>query len=121
MDTSSEGNKEEKYRKHSMYSVVRRMMLAGIGAIALKHDEHEEFINKLVERGEIARKDGEKLMKEMRERRKKYMNGEEMYPHKKVTEILEHFSVPTKNDLDELNKKITNLEKKIDKLAKTKE
>jgi len=122
MDTGSEAQKdEEKYRKHSFYSLVRRMMLAGIGAIALKHDEHEEFINKLVERGEIAKKDGEKLMEEMRERRKKYMHGEETYPHKKVAEILEHFSVPSKNDLNELNKKITNLEKKIDKLSKTKE
>ena len=60
-------------------------------------------------------------MKEMRERRKKYLHDEETYSHKKVADILEHFSIPTKNDLDELNKKITNLEKKIDKLSKTKE
>jgi poly(hydroxyalkanoate) granule-associated protein len=126
METGSDVNKEkdrEKREKYSLYRLVRRMMLAGIGAIALKHDEIEEFIDKLVERGEIAKKDGEELMKEMRERRKKYMqeHGEEDFPHKKVAEMLEHFSVPTKNDFDVLSQKITNLEKKIDKLSKSKE
>lgn len=126
MDTSSEANKKkvhEKHEKYSLYGLVRRMMLAGIGAIALKHDEMEEFVDKLVERGEIAKTDGEELMKEMRERRKKYMqeHEEESYPHKKVAEILEHFSVPTKSDFDELSQKINNLEKKIDKLSKSKE
>jgi polyhydroxyalkanoate synthesis regulator phasin len=121
METSSGANKEsEKYPRHSIYRLVRKMMLAGIGAIALKHDEMQEFVNKLVERGEIAKKDGEELMKEMRERRRQYMR-EEDFPHKKVAEVLEHFSVPTKNDLDELSKKINNLEKKIDKLSKSKE
>jgi len=126
MDTSSEAKKEkdhEKPEKYTLYGLVRRIMLAGIGAIALKHDEMEEFVNKLVERGEIAKKDGEELMKEMRERRKKYMqeHGIESYPHKKVSEMLERFSVPTKNDIEDLSQKITNLEKKIDKLSKSKE
>jgi poly(hydroxyalkanoate) granule-associated protein len=126
MDTSGEVNKEKKSErpeKYTLYGLVRRMMLAGIGAVALKHDEMEEFVDKLVERGEIAKKDGEELMKEMRERRKKYMqeHGGESFPHKRVAEILEHFSVPSKNDFDDLSKKITNLEKKIDKLSKSKE
>jgi len=70
MDTDASAKQEksenEKREFHSFYDVVRRMMLAGIGAIALKHDELEEFVDKLVERGEIAKKDGEELMKEMR-------------------------------------------------------
>jgi len=124
MDTNAEQNQEksknEKHEFHSFYDVVRRMMLAGIGAVALKHDEIEEFIDKLVERGEIARKDGEELMKEMSDRHKKYHHGEESHTHKRVTEIMERFSMPTKNDLDELNKKLSDLEKKIDDLSKSK-
>ena len=36
------------------FDAARRVMLASIGAIALAQDEIEEFINRLVERGEIA-------------------------------------------------------------------
>jgi poly(hydroxyalkanoate) granule-associated protein len=118
--TNAEKEEPEKKEIHSFYDIVRRMMLAGIGAIALKHDEIEEFIDKLVERGEIAKKDREELFKEMRERYKKSHPGEEHPAHKKVTELMEKFSMPTKNDIDELNKKLSDLEKKIDKLSKTK-
>ncbi len=124
MDAKVEGNPEkesgEKKEFHSFYDVVRKMMLASIGAVALTHDEIEEFINKLVERGEIAKKDREELFKEMRERHKKFHHGEESHAHKKVTEIMEHFAVPTRNDFEELNKKLSDLEKKIDALSKAK-
>ena len=124
MDTTDEtkagSGSEEKREYRSFYDIVRRMMLAGVGAIALKHDELEEFIDKLVERGEIARKDREELIKEMRERYKKYHQGEEGYVHQRVAEVMERFSVPTKNDFDELNAKLAALEKKIDQLTKAK-
>jgi poly(hydroxyalkanoate) granule-associated protein len=127
MDTNAEVNQEDvkkmndKTETVSFYSVVRRITLAGIGAIALKHDELEEFIDKLVERGEIAKTDGESLMKEMKERRSKYLHNETGYAHKRFAEFLDRFAVPTKNDLDDLSEKISALEKKIDELTKPKE
>lgn len=121
METNPEVNKEDERKEiHSFYDLVRRMMLAGVGAIALKHDEIEEFIDKLVERGEIAKKDGEDLLKEMKERRKKYLHSEEGYGHKRIAEFFDHFAVPTKNDFDDLSEKISALEKKINELTKSK-
>lgn len=124
MDTDKESttlkDESEKKEFHSFYDVVRKMMLAGIGAIALSHDEIEEFINKLVERGEIAKKDREELFKEMRERHKKYHHGEESHVQKRVSELMDRFSIPTKNDFEELNKKLVGLEKKLDELSKSK-
>jgi polyhydroxyalkanoate synthesis regulator phasin len=121
-NTESATEKSESGKKeiHSFYDIVRRMMLAGIGAVALTHDEIEEFIDKLVDRGEIARKDREELIKEMRERYKKSHHGEESPTHRRVSEMMEKFSVPTKKDFDDLNKKLANLEKKIDELTKSK-
>ncbi len=123
MDAPSEGATEKKERERkefpSFYDMARRMMLAGIGAIALTHDEIEEFIDKLVERGEIAKKDREELIKELRERHKKF-HDEEHPAHKRMAKMMEKFSVPTKNDFDELNKKLADLEKKIDELSKPK-
>jgi polyhydroxyalkanoate synthesis regulator phasin len=114
------GKVDNKKETVSLYNIVRRIMLAGVGAIALKHDELEQFIDKLVERGEIAKKDGENLMDEVKERRKKYLHNDAGYPHKRFAEFLDRFAVPTKNDLDDLNQKISSLEKKIDELNKSK-
>jgi poly(hydroxyalkanoate) granule-associated protein len=122
MDTNTNREQENKKREYrSFYDILRRMMLAGIGAIALKHDDMEEFIDKLVERGEIAKKDAEELRNEMKEQRKKYFHGEESHLHKRMQEFLDRLEVPTKNDFIELNEKLSALEKKIDKLTKAKE
>src|SRR5690349_19474614 len=47
---------------------LRRLLLASIGAVAITRDEVEAFLNKLVERGEIAQKDGERLLREVQTR-----------------------------------------------------
>jgi poly(hydroxyalkanoate) granule-associated protein len=121
MEEEKSKDNNEKREYHSFYDVMRRMMLAGIGAIALKHDEVEEFIDKLVERGEIAKNDAEELRNEMKERRKKYFHGEESHQHNRMQEFLNRLEVPSKEDINLLNKKMTELEKKIDKLTKAKE
>ncbi len=116
---NEETTPKDKKEFYGFYDIARRMMLAGIGAVALKHDEIEEFIDKLVERGELARKDGEELMKEMRERHKKHSEGEGR--HKHMAEFMDRFTVPTRKDFDELYEKLAALEKKIDELNKSKE
>jgi poly(hydroxyalkanoate) granule-associated protein len=121
MDTNSDAKNEQGNKDiHPFYDAARRILLAGIGAIAISHDEIEEFIDKLVERGEIARKDKESLMKEIRERRKKYFHSEENLIQKRMDKFFEHFNVPAKKDIDDLSEKISALEKKIDELTKSK-
>ena len=43
-----------------LFEASRRVLLAAIGAAALAQDEIEDFVKKLVDRGEIAEKDGKK-------------------------------------------------------------
>jgi len=122
MDTISNENKEKENKaSHPFFYVARRILLAGIGAIAITHDEVEEFVDKLVERGEIAKKDGESLLSEVRERRKKYSHDEDSYFQKRMDEFFDRFHVPAKKDFDELTEKISALEKKIDELSKSQE
>ncbi len=116
----TEKDEPEKSEYHSFYDVARRILLAGIGAIAISHDEIEEFVDKLVERGEIARKDRENLLAEMRERRKKFFEDEQHHAHKAVDKIFDHLQVPMHKDVEELSQKISELEKKIEQLLQTK-
>src|SRR5690606_30102634 len=50
---------------------TRKVLLAGVGVVALAQEEAESFVNKLVERGELAEKDGRQLIKDILEKRKK--------------------------------------------------
>lgn len=111
--------KDDKYSKspHSFYDIARRIMLAGIGAMAISIEEMEDFIDKLIERGELAKKEKEGLISELRERRKKFLHDEDDHIQKRMNEILNNLSIVTKKDMDDLAEKISTLEKKIDELT----
>lgn len=104
--------------KKSLFDISRKILLAGIGAMALAQDEVEEFINKLVERGEIAEKDGRKLVREILEKRNLGGGKADDLVEKRVKEVLDRFDVPTKTDIENLSKKISSLSKKVDDLKK---
>lgn len=108
-----------------MLEVARKVLLAGIGAVALAQEEVEEFVNKLVERGEIAEKDGRKLVQDIMDKRKKkaeeIKSDAEGKLEKRMEEILDRMNVPSKADIDALSVKITALSKKVDELRKAQE
>jgi polyhydroxyalkanoate synthesis regulator phasin len=110
---------QEPEERNPLYEASRKVILASIGAIALAQEEIEDFINKLVERGEIAEKDGKKLMHEVMDKRKKGAEKAEDEVGKRVDQILGQMNVPTKADIEALSDKISTLSKKVDELKKT--
>jgi poly(hydroxyalkanoate) granule-associated protein len=108
---------EEKER-NPLLEMSRKVLLAGMGAVALAQEEVEEFVSKLVERGEIAEKDGKKLVRDVMEKRKKEAKKAEDEMEKRVEELLDRMNVPTKSDIEALSAKITELTKKVDELKK---
>jgi poly(hydroxyalkanoate) granule-associated protein len=111
-------NETEKKEKKHFYEASRKVLLASIGAVALAQDEMEDFVDRLVERGELAEQEGKKLVQEMMDKRKKQMKGGDEGPNKRVQEMLDRLNVPTKADLEALTGKIAELTKKIDELTK---
>ena len=105
--------------QHQMSEMLRRVFLAAVGAVAIAQEELEAMVNKLVERGEIAEKDGKKLINEMMEKRKSktVSVGDEI--GKSVENVLNKMNIPSKADVDVLSQKIAALSKKIDDLKKT--
>ena len=111
----------EPEERNPLYEAVRKVLLAGIGAVALAQEEVEDLVNKLVERGELAEKDGKNLVREIMSKRQKGQEKVEDEYTKRVEDILERMNVPTKSDIDALGKKITALSKKVDELKKSQE
>jgi polyhydroxyalkanoate synthesis regulator phasin len=107
---------EEKKGRNALYQAARKVLLASMGAVALAQEEAEDFVNKLVERGEIAERDAKKLMQEMVDKRRKVSQGG---LEKRIEDILDRMNVPTKSDIEQLSAKITALSHKIDELKKS--
>ncbi len=101
--------------KVPLVDLARKVLLAGIGAVALAQDEAEDFVNRLVERGEIAEKDGRKLIREVVEKRRKTTTKE---VDKRVQNLYDAMNIPTKADIEALSAKIAALTRKVDELKK---
>jgi poly(hydroxyalkanoate) granule-associated protein len=115
---AEEPNKEEE--RKPLFDAARKVLLAGIGVVALAQDEIEDFVTRMVERGEIAERDGKKLVHEMIDKRKQYRQQAEEEISKHIEKTLDRMNMPTKADIDALSEKIAALSKKVDELKKTK-
>ncbi len=102
----------------TLYEAARKVLMAGIGAVALAQDEAENFVNKLVERGELAEKDARKLLDEVSKKRKETTKKTEGEVEKRLESILSRMNVPTKSDIQALSEKISALTAKVEELKK---
>jgi poly(hydroxyalkanoate) granule-associated protein len=108
----------ETAERSPLLETARKVLLAGIGAVALAQEEVEEFVNKLIDRGEIAERDGRKLIDELMEKRRKKTREAEEQLDVRVEDLLDRMNVPTKADIEALSAKIAILTKKVDELKK---
>ena len=105
--------KETVAEEHNkLQEALHRVMLAAVGTVGLVQDELEHFVNKAVERGQIAEKDARKTVRVVGDKRKDA--GKEV--DKRFEDMLVKMNIPTKNDLNALNDKIADLTQKVDSL-----
>jgi poly(hydroxyalkanoate) granule-associated protein len=116
-DTQTEPNESS----NSLLSGLRRILMASIGAVVLAQEEIEEFINKMVERGEIADGDARNLVSDVLDRRKRLVQDgtktAEGELDKRIESLLQRMNIPTKTDIELLNANITELSHKVDDLT----
>jgi poly(hydroxyalkanoate) granule-associated protein len=109
----------------SFIDLLRKMMLAGVGAVAMSRDETEQFVNKLVERGELAQKDAEKLLRDVQSRLR-HNRPDVQEQAEKVTaraqqgmeDFLNRLNIPSKRDIEDLSAKIAQLAARVEELRK---
>jgi poly(hydroxyalkanoate) granule-associated protein len=104
-----------------LFEGLRKLLLASLGAVAMTRDEVEAFVEKLVERGELAQKDGEKLVKELRSRVREGRPQVEKVGERVeqgIEEFLNRLNIPSKHDIDDLSAKIAQLSARVDELRK---
>ncbi|MGB8646194.1 MAG: phasin family protein [Anaerolineae bacterium] len=108
---------KDEEERNRLLEATRKVMLAAVGAVGLAQDELEDFVNRLVKRGEIAEKDARKLIKEVTEKRRKNA-GKRV--EKQIDRVYDRMNIPSKADIEALNDKITHLTAKVEELRKEK-
>ncbi len=105
---------------NAMLSGLRRVLMAGVGAVALTQEQIEEFVGRLVERGEIADGDARKLISDVVDRRKRTLQDstkrDEEEWDKRIEGLLVRMNIPSKGEIDALSNKIADLSRKVDEL-----
>ncbi len=112
----------------NLYLLVRKALMASLGAVALTAEEANEFVNRLVERGEIAEADAQRLIGELRAQGRKQEEEASrardeltrkagMALEESVETILHQINAPDKAEIEELSRKIGVLNDKVTALT----
>lgn len=104
--------------KWTWADILRTPILASVGAFSVAEEGIEKFVNELVERGEASEKEGRKIAKDFRKRARRNRRDLEKGIDSSVEKALKAFRLPTKKDVEALSKKIDQLEKKVNRLAR---
>ncbi len=95
--------------------MIHKTLMAGLGV----PEKMNEVVDELVKKGELSESQGAKLVRECTE--KVSRTGDEI--NKTVSDLidraLEKMNIPTRDEVDKLNKKITTLSSKVKKLEQS--
>ena len=96
----------------TLFETVRNAMLAGLGM----QQKVSEFVDELVKKGELSESQGAKLVKEWSEKAEKGTEGLTKNFSEILTKTLDKMNLPTKDDIEKLNKKVQALSGRVKKL-----
>lgn len=118
MATRTKKAAEEAKEPNPLFDAVRKVCLAGVGAVALTVEALEDLVEKLVERGELTEEEGRKLVNDVWSKRKKDAKKAEDEVNKRVDDLMSRFDIPTKAEFEDLSTQISEVSKKVDDLKK---
>jgi len=96
-----------------MEELLKKLILAGIGALELTREKAEEVIEELFKRGKIVYQEKKNLLQELAKRGEEQKERLEKVVEKVVERVISRTTIATKNDIKKLEEKLEKLEKKI--------
>ncbi|MBN2233285.1 MAG: hypothetical protein JW781_10780 [Deltaproteobacteria bacterium] len=96
-----------------MFSLARKFLLLGVGALSLTEERLEQLIDSMISKGEISTEQGRELFKEMLDKvsREKEQLLENM--RREFDRLMEKADVPRRRDFTALEKRLAALEQAV--------
>ncbi len=92
--------------------VIKKAMLVGLGA----QEKAKEFVEELVKAGELSKSEASSLVKEWSTKAEEGTKEFDKRVKETVANILEKFNIPTREDMEKLEKKVLALNARLKKL-----
>ena len=117
----------EEVERMPVMEATHKMFLAGVGAAALVQEAIVDWMARFVERGELVEQETRQMLRDRMARRrhqvrkavdkrKNAAQDSEAELEAEVQGLLGRMNVPSKDDIDALSAKVTELTKKVDEL-----
>lgn len=122
----SEETMVEQSKPRALVNGIHKMFLAGVGAVLLTQDEVANLTHKFVEEGSSFEEKNVKRVNNYVDKRRQESKKAGKRVSKRVNnglskqmgKVLNRVNIPTRDEIQSLNRKITRLNKKVDELAK---
>jgi polyhydroxyalkanoate synthesis regulator phasin len=111
-EPNGKGQNAEKSVRSSLYETTRLILLAGVGAVTLAQEEVNSFLDRLVERGEMAEQDARKLVREVMDKREKL----EQEHRQRAEARRAPKATASKADIEALSLRVAELTRQIEEL-----
>lgn len=98
--------------------VLKKSILAAIGAVALTAKEAEKIVDQLIKEGELVKSERAEAVKELMEKAERRSKELKEKIDSKVKEALNNLRGIPRKDVEDLRVKLSRLEEKVDKLVK---
>jgi len=95
-----------------MFEIIRRALMAGLGMQA----KLKEFIDELVKEGELSKTQGARLIREWSDKADKTGKDLSKSIVALVGKPLEKMNIPTKDEVEELQRKVQGLSARVERL-----
>lgn len=92
--------------------IVKRALLAGLGA----QERAKEFVDELVKAGELSKSEAASTIKEWTSKAEQSTKDMDVKIKDAVAGVLERLHIPTKEDMEKLEKKVQSLNARLKKL-----
>lgn len=90
---------------------LKEVGLLGVGAVALSAEKISEKVNELVEKGHLTVKEGKNLTEKLIKEKKNQATEE---GREKLEQVLLDMNIAQQKDIDKLEEKIADLERKLE-------
>lgn len=98
-----------------MSELFEKTFYLGLGALSVTKETAEKWINELVEKGKVSREKGSQMLKDLVSKAEKEKKIIDEKIHHGIESTIKKLNLPTRHELDEINKKIDQLQKELQK------
>jgi poly(hydroxyalkanoate) granule-associated protein len=95
-----------------MTDLIKKTILAGLGALSLTREKAEEISRDLIKRGELAKTDEAKFVRDLMDLVEKNRAGMEEKIEKAVDKAMAKLDIPSRKEINALKEEISKLTKR---------